>query len=253
VTAQINLGTVCPTGNWAPPEADGPPGQGNYDSTPIWFDKESNEPLAVYYRINDRESVYIEDAVAATNRYIARNDNAALFAGLVRSLAKPGGKVVFIEASVGNIVQQSLLDIVGGWAISAWWQILLLGAVVIYTMGKRFGIADVTAYRQRGTRELVDAVADVYKRSGATHAALEAVYKDCDRRVRQALKLGRDASRSTRDDLLPDDLAKAFFLCESASHAKAPEGAALKLAQQLEDKTDAFLGTKRRVLRRRRR
>jgi hypothetical protein len=205
----------------------------------------------LYRRAGDREQIDVTDGIGATNRYISRYDNAAVFTSLFRLIAKPGDKVVFVEAAVGNTIQPSLLEKIGAWAIGAWWQLLLLAAVVAYTLGKRFGIPDAIPFRQRGTRELVDAMGDLFKRGRATNVALGAVAAECDRLLREALKLGRDAPRSARDALLPEPLAQVLGYCEAATTTGAPPGSGLRLARDLERRTRDFIGRPSRPTRRR--
>jgi hypothetical protein len=248
---QVSLGLELSPED-ADPDTVLPRSRGEGDGTVIWKTAGSGAPFAQYERVGDREQIYVSDGIGATNRYITRLDNAAVFTGLIRPLAKPGGTIVFIEDSVGNSIEPSLLGLIGPWALCAWWQIVLLAIVVVYTVGKRFGIPDAVRYRQRGTRELVEAVADLYKRGHATHVATAAVVAECDRLVRQACKLSRDAPRTSRDALLPDSLAKAFALCEAAAGGPVPSSEGLRLARRLEAETYQFLGTATRRSRPRR-
>ncbi|HZH97555.1 MAG TPA: hypothetical protein VEX38_01175, partial [Fimbriimonadaceae bacterium] len=91
----------------------------------LWIDE--SEAALVHGREQGRGLVVHANAgLLGTNRFIARDDNAAFLLGLVSSLAPPKSQIVFHEAYWGRIVEPSLMELLGPWAQAAWTQILVL-------------------------------------------------------------------------------------------------------------------------------
>ncbi len=185
--------------------------------------------------------VSVYDAYGVTNRYIAQHDNAAFYLDLVRQLASPGQKVVFWESAAANAQPVSLLDMLGPWARPMVGQALFLFVVIVYSLGKRFGLAEDPGVRERGSRELVDAVADTYARAKATPVVLQSALSSADLRIRQALKIPRDAPISTRNRELPAELVKTLSLVEAAVEVRLPPASALAMVRKLETQTEEAL------------
>ncbi|HSI72103.1 MAG TPA: hypothetical protein VK934_02915 [Fimbriimonas sp.] len=204
--------------------------------------------------LNLVEGVRIEKGVAfvpingiiATNRFIDRVDNAQLLSQLVHTMAPKGSRIVFTEASFDNIDQKGLLEAIGGWLDAAWQQLLLLGLVIVYTLGKRLGFAEETRGKQRGSRELVDALADTMGRARASHLAMEVTLNRADAELRMALRLPRETSKEKRNDLLPPDLQTALRRLEAAALDKeTSEKDALRLIKNVDAAMSAFLGARK--------
>lgn len=199
--------------------------------------------VADAYAVGKGLLVYGRDGLAATNRFLDRGDDAEFVLSLVRAAAPPGSRLVFTEAAFGNGEQQGLLGTIGRWAEAAWYQCLFFFVVVVVTLGIRFGLPEEARRRQRGMRELVDAVSDTYLRAEATDAALRAARTTADARLRTVLKLPRDASDGERDRLLPESLGHALRDVETASRQKsAGPDEALRLVRRLEAELESFLG-----------
>jgi len=198
------------------------------------------------YRVNKGTALVIKDGIGITNRFIDKNDNAKAFSALFSVLAKPGKRIVFTEASFGNVHERGLLETVGPWANAAWQQLIFLGLVVVFTLGRRFGISDEPRNVQRGSRELMDALADTFRRARSTQAALETSWVRADADLRLILKLPKDATRSERDKLIPVDLQNALARLEAAKQMPfVPTDQALDLIKRAEYELDAFLGPHR--------
>ena len=148
------------------------------------------------------------DGLFATNRFMDRGDNAQFALRIVNGLLPEGGRVVFAEATVGNAVSPSLVNVLGPWATGIWMQLLVLFLVVIVTLGVRFGLPEISRRKQRGEREMVDAVSDVYRRARSTAVALDVAYRNADQRIRRALKIPTNVGAQDRDRLLPDVLVR---------------------------------------------
>lgn len=184
----------------------------------------------------------VSNGISATNRFIARNDNAAELVRLVSAVAPEHAHLVFYEASFGNSSDPGILETLGPWAIAGWWQAIFLFLVIVYSLGKPFGYPDEQRMVQTGARDLVDAVSSVYRRSRATHVAMTALLADADAEIRRKLKLPLEAARSERDRLLPESLSRALLMAEAAKDQRIPAGDALGIAQRLNKELSSFIG-----------
>ena len=101
--------------------------------------KQSPE-LVSLHRVGKGSDAVVADGIIASNRFIDRNQNALVLMDTVRVLAKPGARVVFVEAAFGNAEDPALTDLIGPWAKAAWLQLVFLGIVAVYTLGKPFGL-----------------------------------------------------------------------------------------------------------------
>lgn len=206
----------------------------------------SNLAFLKAYRFKQGTALVVKDGIGITNRFIDKNDNARAFTSLISILHKPGSRVVFAEASFGNVHERGLLETIGPWANAAWQQLLFLGVVVVFTLGRRFGLPEETRTVQRGSRELLDAVGDTFHRAKSTQIALETAWLRADIELRLVLKLPKDASRDERDRLLPDTLQNALRRLEAAKQMdRVASDQALILIQKAQLEMDAFLGTRR--------
>ncbi|HMS56928.1 MAG TPA: DUF4350 domain-containing protein [Fimbriimonadaceae bacterium] len=181
----------------------------------------------------------------AVNAYIDHLDNAEFLMRAVRAAAGPEiKKVVFCEAMIAGADDDTLLAALGGWATGAWTQVLVLALVIVFTLGKRFGLPDEHRLKQRGARELVDAISGTLNRSQATGIALDAIASDADREIRKALKLPRDAPAELRNEQLPGPLLNALQHVEERRGTRMDPGFALKLIQRLEAELRAFIASR---------
>ncbi|MDR3687859.1 MAG: hypothetical protein P4L46_00670 [Fimbriimonas sp.] len=202
------------------------------------------------YKLSKGTALVAADGIGITNRFIDRYDNAKAFSSIFSILAKKGKRFVFTEASFGNVKDPGLLEWIGPWASAAWAQLVFLGVVVVFTLGIRFGLPEETRRIQRGSREMLDALADTFMRSRSTQAALTTAWDRADAELRTQLKLPRDASRSERDKLLPSNLQNALARLEIAKQQSyVPEEYALSLIRRAQSEMDSFLGHRRTRLR----
>jgi len=175
----------------------------------------------------------------ATNRFIAEGDNAEILLRMVRILKPAGGDITFVESTFRPGIQPGLTAMIGPWAEAAWFQLLFLAVIVVWTLGLRFGFPEQSRRQERGQRELLDAIADTYRRAKRTEDALESAYATSDRRLRKALKIPRDANDDVMRRTLPADLYQLLQRARDAGRVTPND--ALALAQKLEKATDQFL------------
>ena len=212
---------------------------------------EDGTPLASLQHIDRGDLLAVSDGIVTTNRFIDRNSNASELIKWVQTIAPPGSSLVFYEASFGHNTDPGILELIGTWALAAWWQLIFLFIVIVYTLGKPFGYPDEERPKQGGARELVDAVAQTYRRAQATHVALRSMIKEADSEIRKKLKLPLDAPRQSRDQLLPPALAQALANAQVASSDRIGMYDALGIARKLDEELASFMG--QRVVRYRRR
>ncbi|MFM9873352.1 MAG: hypothetical protein ACKVQS_07800 [Fimbriimonadaceae bacterium] len=143
------------------------------------------------YLTEESGGVYLDvaDATFLRNRFIAKSDNAKLGVWLVKRFLPPGGKIVIAEASVGNQESRTALDEVGKWATAAFWQALFLGAVIVFTFNRRFGVASREITKARGAKELMGAMSLTLQRANRRDHALLILRASALDRVRKTLRL----------------------------------------------------------------
>jgi hypothetical protein len=214
----------------------------------LWQDK--GGAFLKAYRYGKGTLLVPRDGIGITNRFIDKYDNAKAFSNLFSILTGKGKRVIFAEASFGNVHDPGLLEMIGPWANAAWQQLIFLGIVVVFTLGKRFGYPDESRSTQRSSRELLDAVADTYQRAHSTQATLATAYVAADTDLRLVLKLAKDAPRTDRDRVLPVSLQNALARLQVASEfpAVTPDHA-LSLIMETQKELEAFLGPNRAKLR----
>lgn len=210
-----------------------------------------DRPWAALQAKGEGRRLYVADFSGATNRFIDRSQNASVYLALIKSFAPHGSRLVFVEASWGNASEPGFFESIGPWAEAAWGQLLVLGLVIVYTLGKPFGIPDAKRPRQRGQRELVDAYATTLRRAAATDIALAAVLSDADRRLRRSLKIDTVLGPDQLEKALPPALIDLLERTRAAIAAKAPVDIALALAERLDSEVTAFTGDRRQKVRRR--
>jgi len=175
----------------------------------------------------------VPNGIGTTNRFIARDANASVFLRAVRENAPKGARIVFAEAMFGNVQDPGFIASIGDWANAARWQVVLLFIVVIFTLGRRFGVPIHDRVEQRGARELVDALGDTLDRGRQAGFSLSLVAQDVDLRLRRQYGLMPDAPRSDRDAVIPAELASALREAEAFENTRIRGANAAVLARRL--------------------
>jgi hypothetical protein len=211
-----------------------------------------DNPFISFYKVGPGRMVTVADGIFAANRFLDDQENAAFFLAVLHTVAPPGSKIVVLEAGIGNADDPSAANTLGTWAEAARWQAVLLFVVLVFTLGRRFGLPIVERRRVRGSRELFDAIADVFRRTGNTTLALDNLLAECETRVRKTLNMGPKGTRKEMFAHVPAALKDQFFkVAEFASlGARAPEAAReaaklLALLEAFEKDSRASRGLKR--------
>jgi hypothetical protein len=199
----------------------------------LWQSPEG-EPISQLFPYREGRILVVRDGLMATNRFIDQGENARFLLDHVARVAPSGSRIVLTEATFGRADSPSLTAAIGPWAQGAWWQILFLFVVIVYTLGKRFGLPDEHRRRQQGQRELAEAISDTYDRARMTGPALEAVLEDALWRLRRGLKIPQDTPEESFAWQLPETLQSALHNVRHAAEMKATPDQALRLAQRLE-------------------
>lgn len=168
-------------------------------------------------KLGDGLAASLDDGSIATNRLLDQGDNPVILTDVVARLAPAGSRIVVAEAVFGARTAPSLLETIGPWAVAAWRQALVLFAVIVFTLGIRFGIAEEWRRRELGQRELVDAVGETFLRARSTAVTADAIYRATDRRVRRHLRLPSEAPDRVRDERITPALRDALATLESTA------------------------------------
>lgn len=209
-------------------------------SYPLWqAGEERQEHVVKLEKEGDGVVASFRSGLMGTNRFLAVNDNAQVLVDSIRTVAQPGGRVVFVEAAIGNIYEPGLMEILGPWAEAAWFQLLFLAAVILYTLSKPFGLFQEQRRKEQGSRELLDAVTFTLSRAHMTDFVLSAAREET-KRARLKQKLG------SVSDEAKDEIDQTMAYLTAAKELNAPEDKTLDLMK----KVDALVMPRRRVPRR---
>lgn len=176
-----------------------------------------------------------------TNERLRNADNGAFILAVVRKMLPNGGVIYFDDAGQGDLEFER--EARGFWGVApmgvriAFAHLLILTAIVMYSVGKRFGLPRPTPPRAPALGEYVDALAGVYERAQAAQPAFETVLDDIRRRLCQRLGLPAGATllqliqSLPADSPLRDALAKAH---QAVQNPNLTPQEATRLLQQLE-------------------
>lgn len=115
------------------------------------------------------------DADLLTNRMLRREQNGHFALAAVRFLLPKGGTVYFDDAGQGDLEAeqvQGFWDMVPAGGKLAYTHLLILAGIILYSLGRRFGLPRPSRRRAPAMGEYVTALAQLYRSAGATHAAL---------------------------------------------------------------------------------
>lgn len=176
-----------------------------------------------------------------TNERLRNADNGAFILAIARKMLPNGGVIYFDDAGQGDLEYER--EVRGFWGIApmgvriAFAHLLLLTAIVMYSVGKRFGLPRPTQHRTPALGEYVDALAGVYERAQAAQPAFETVLDDIRRRLCQRLGLPAGAMLLQLIQFLPPDSPLRDSLTEAHKMVQNPNitpQEVIRLIQQLE-------------------
>lgn len=145
---------------------------------PVTAWRYDEEVVASLAQIGKGRLARLDHGALATNRFLGRMENARVVLSTLDSVADPGDRLIYLAGGYGESVSQGPLEAIGPWAVGALWQsFFLLGAFGI-VRGIRFGLPAADRSFHKGTRELLDTIADHYRRGVRTDAALRVALRE---------------------------------------------------------------------------
>jgi hypothetical protein len=141
------------------------------------------KPAVVMFTKGSGRVVAVAIPAIWENARLREAENARFFAQLVASEvapvingATPKEHVYFDEFHQGYTNQQSFWSLIGPSGQWAVYQIIAVALLAVYSASRRFGLPRPLPPPSRVSSEYVQSLADLYRRSRATDAALEGVY-----------------------------------------------------------------------------
>lgn len=205
---------------------------------------EGDSPFVELRHFRSGTEVAFADGIVATNRFIDQAENAKVLMDALSRQARRGSRFVFVEASIGNAREVSLMEMIGPWAKAAWMQLLLLGVVVLYTLGKPFGLPTPERRRQYGARELLDAMADTLMRGRMSKVALGSVHEEAKRLIARRFGSTTAAARDGESTAQLEELKKSMASVEAALQLNPPEAQSVRLVSDLDRSLRNIEGSK---------
>lgn len=172
----------------------------------VWVDASTKQALVSFQAQGNGVIATVHDGLGFTNRFIDRADNAAFFATLVRSVAGENKRVVFTEATFGNVFDEGMISALGGWARATVWQGYLLFGVVAWSSAVIFGIPLPLRRRQAGTRDLMEAFAQMLQRAKNLKMAQSQVVESLRRDLLRMASLPANATDAMLESRLPQEV-----------------------------------------------
>lgn len=192
-----------------------------------------------YFANSNSREAYIRNGEIALNRYLDQADNAALLLNTIK-LIYSGKKIFIEEATFSYQSDPTLSDVFGSWINGAELQALLLLGVIIFSLGNRFGFPEEERAFQRASRELLQGISQVMRRSKSNRPALEQIYIANDRLIRDRLGISRLASSADRNKILPAEVRSAFIEVERALMTSVDASVATNLANRLQESVSSY-------------
>ncbi|MCX7925534.1 MAG: DUF4350 domain-containing protein [Fimbriimonadales bacterium] len=144
-----------------------------------------------------------------TNEHLRDADNGAFILAVVRKMLPKGGVIYFDDAGQGDLVMER--EAHGFWSVApmgvriAFAHLLLLTVIVMYSLGRRFGLPRPAPPRAPALGEYVEALAGVYERAQAAQPAFETILENVRRRLCRRLGLPAGATMLQLIQAIPSD------------------------------------------------
>ncbi len=206
------------------------------------------EPKGLGYEITTNAGML------ATNRFIDKNDHAKFLLHLFHAYVPLDRRIVFTEASFGNVDKSGIASAIGPWMSSIQLQLAVLFIVVCLSLGRQFGVPQTFRRVQFGAREMVDALGDTLQNSQQTDLSIRLIAANANLRVKRAIGLPLSASAVERDSKLPIEIRNALFVLENRIEAGTTEKDAVHLIRTQLTIIESWLeghGDRRKSMRRR--
>ena len=202
-------------------------------------------PLALVVPVGKGRLIAVADGAVFSNSQLARSENAVFLADLLAHYGKPGGRVLFDEYHHGDAssADGSVWADLGRPLQLALIQLCFAALGLLALLSVRFG-PPVPAVQMiaRSSADYVGSLASLYRRAGASHTALETLYRQFLRDIcgRLALPPDVDLERlasvaARRGQIDPERLRRLLATCElRLDQGKVSEAELLDLTRQME-------------------
>ncbi|MBS1717977.1 MAG: hypothetical protein JSS72_09635 [Armatimonadetes bacterium] len=178
------------------------------------------------------------------NEALAVSDNSYIALKTIGMIAPPGSELAFCT----TVEESSLFEAIGKWAVAGWRQFLLLCFAIVFTLGKRFGLATDPRQVERGSRDLVDSFSNLLDRGGRNVYVLNVERKRAEYEIKRRLRLDPGLSRQQLMRFLSPELQQALIDVDAAASSEImPPGASADLLARLWKEIESLPAYRRRV------
>lgn len=184
------------------------------------------------------------DADLFTNKHLRDADNARLLLALVREQLAPNSVIYIDDAGQGDLREDKEGNFWRGVAAGgklAFFHLMLLTAVVMFSVGKRFGLPRPSRIRMPAMGEYISAMAQLYQNAQAAQVALDVIVDEVRRKQCRRAGLPAGATLLQLIHALPQDLPLHDTLERAHRALQNPnlsEQDALQIAQSLTELRD---------------
>ena len=167
------------------------------------------------------------------NRFLGDDDNAEFAYSLIASLLPPGKRVIFPEYVYGISGVDNVFVRLGPSFTSSLIQLLFMFALLVYTLGKRFGYPDVEEPSKPGTANFVAAMAETYKRGKCTDIVMSVALNYAVRRAARKLNIPSELSLEQKIRRVPEELGNQMRKIYTIRNEKLSRSESNRLLKEL--------------------
>lgn len=193
-------------------------------------------------RSRERTIIEIKNGYAYLNRFLGRDDNAALIVSLIRSVLPEGKKLALPEYAYGVRAPDNLFTRLGPSYTASLIQLALMFILIIYTLGKRFGYPDYDSPTKPGTRHFVYALGDAFRRGKCTDIVIETELKRALRVVARKLSLPAEMTDQEKLSRIPGELGSVMRTLGEWQGKKVSDSDAREMIKRLDHLLSEFGG-----------
>ncbi|MDR3709170.1 MAG: hypothetical protein P4L33_12785 [Capsulimonadaceae bacterium] len=202
------------------------------------------EPVVSVLPVGKGRAIFVADGFFASNRNLARADNAVFLGNILADSVKPGQKALFDEYHHGEIAGEGTIwSALGFGPQSACLQLVLAVIVMVFVLAPRFGTARPAGPNERrNSGEYVASLAALYRGAHAAAPALDFIYRQFLRDLCTRLNVPTDLSLAAlaeaagrRGHVNEVELKKLLGRCERHIETRSlTENELLDLVRQME-------------------
>jgi hypothetical protein len=190
--------------------------------------------IVVVEKFGVRTIVEIRNGYAYLNRFLGRDDNAALIVSVIKSVLPEGKKLVLPEYAYGVGATDNLFTRLGPSYSAALIQLALMFILAIYTLGKRFGYPDYDAPIKPGSRHFVQALGDAFRRGKSTDIVIETEVRRAMRIAGRKLSLPAGMTDEEKLVRIPGELGSVMRILRDWQGKKVGERETREMLQRLD-------------------